>query len=106
MRRKPRIFRRICTSAWLSHSRIGFATSRRKWWPQYRWGTPGQTRAMVVTNASCLSEIRIRTRQPGRSAPSLAGSISGRICSVALDESGLANQMRACPNSLTTSSVA
>ena len=45
--RKPRIFPRICTLAWLSNSSIGLAKSRKKWLLQYRCGTPGHTLAMV-----------------------------------------------------------
>jgi hypothetical protein len=55
--RKPRIFRRICTLAWLSNSSTGLAKSRKKWLAQSRCGTPANSLAIVVTNAPCLSDI-------------------------------------------------
>src|SRR5712691_11036957 len=57
MARNPRTLLRILTFARLSSSSTGWATSRSKWLWQERCGVPGNSAAIAVTNASCLSDI-------------------------------------------------
>ena len=68
-----------CTFAWLSNSSTAWPNPPKKWLPQYRCGTPGHTLAIVLTNASCLSDIHIRTRQRKRFAQSSAWTIGANL---------------------------
>ncbi len=90
----PRTFLRICTLAWLSASSTGLARSRRKWLAQYRCGTSGNSPAIPVTKASCLSEIQSFTGLPNRSAHWRAWAIKRRTSDAVAESNASANQTR------------
>src|SRR3954452_15491061 len=87
--RKPRAFFRIRTLAWLSASRTGLARSRRKWLPQWRWGASGNSAAIPLTNASCLSETQSFTALPNDWTHSLAVAINRQHFVVRRGDQGL-----------------
>ena len=69
---------------------------------QERWGTSGNSAAIPVTNASCLSESHSATGLPNDSAHSRALTIRRRTSSAVAESNGSANQTRFWVSSRTT----
>ena len=96
------IFARIFVFAVLSRSRTGLAKSRKKWFSQYRCGTPRNSVATHLTKASCLSEIHSTTFKCSVRARSLVRTNRFLISAVVPESRGSANQTRLRVTSRTT----